>query len=152
MKKRILLFLSLILLSQAIPLSAMHHRKRFSRKTSLVKPSLVTLALLLTLAAPAHGLYCPWPGHPVCQEQERREAVERERVESNRRLEEAIRRRQMEESRRTTTSNSNPFNSEAYGAAYGWMAADRNRIDANMRNWNNHINHYGNLGWQQGWR
>ena len=108
MKKRIL-FLSFILLSQAIPLSAMHHKKRFSRKTSLVKPSLITLVLLLTLTAPVNGTV---EGNGVLRSQE--EYWKKSAEESRKRLEDEIIRRRMadDEARRRTASNSNPFHGD----------------------------------------
>ena len=143
MKKRIL-FLSFILLSQAIPLSAMHHKKRFSRKTSLVKPSLITLVLLLTLTAPVNGTV---EGNGVLRSQE--EYWKKSAEESRKRLEDEIIRRRMadDEARRRTASNSNPFHGEAYGAAVGWMNADRNRIEQNGRNLNRNIDR-----WQHAYR
>lgn len=51
-----------------------------------------------------------------------------------------------------TPPNFGPFGGTAYAQAVGLNYAERNRMDAQMRHWNDQINHYGELGRLQGYR
>ncbi len=133
-----MLFLSLIILSQANPLCAMQRKEHrvSGRHTSVLRavPPVLTLALLLALVKPAEGYYCAGAniGSRECVEGQRREDAEARRHQGS--------------------PNFGPFGGEAYAQAVGMNYADRNRMDDQMRRFQAQQDHYQHLGWQQGYR
>ncbi len=136
--KKSILFLSFLILIQANPLCAMQRKEHRAsgHRTSVLRAvsPVLTLALLLALVKPAEGYYCAGAniGSRECVEGQQREDAEARR--------------------RQGSPNFGPFGGEAYAQAVGMNYADRNRMDAQMRHWDDQVNHFGNLGYQQGHR